>query len=63
MGFKGAWNKRDKLIEDLDTFLKLYKKTQRAYKRVKEGPAHTRALPKGLPKIQRGLGPIQKAGG
>lgn len=35
MGFKGAWNKRDKLIEDLDTFLKLYKKTQRAYKRVR----------------------------
>ncbi len=36
MGFKGAWNKRDKLIEDLDTFLKLYKKTQRAYKRVRK---------------------------
>ena len=36
MGFKGAWNKRDKLIEDLDSFLKLYKKTQRAYKRVRK---------------------------
>ncbi len=36
MGFKGAWNKKDKLIEDLDTFLKLYKKTQRAYKRVRK---------------------------
>ena len=35
MGFKGAWNKRDKLIEDLDSFLKLYKKTQRAYKKVR----------------------------
>ncbi len=36
MGFKGAWNKRNKLIEDLDSFLKLYKKTQRIYKRVRE---------------------------
>jgi small subunit ribosomal protein S19 len=36
MGFKGAWNKRDKLIEDLDSFLKLYKKTQKAYKRVRK---------------------------
>ena len=36
MGFKGAWNKRNKLIEDLDTFLKLYKKVQRAYKKVRK---------------------------
>jgi len=36
MGFKGAWNRRNKLIEDLDTFLKLYKKTQRVYKRVRK---------------------------
>jgi small subunit ribosomal protein S19 len=43
MGFKGAWNKRDKLIEDLDTFLKLYKKTQRAYKRVRK-VQHTQEL-------------------
>ncbi|RMH07133.1 MAG: 30S ribosomal protein S19 [Aquificota bacterium] len=35
MGFKGAWSKRNRLIEDLDTFLKLYKKTQRIYKRVR----------------------------
>ena len=35
MGFKGAWNKRNKLIEDLESFLKLYKKTQRIYKRVR----------------------------
>jgi hypothetical protein len=33
MGFRGAWNKRNKLIEDIDTFLKLYKKVQRAYKK------------------------------
>jgi small subunit ribosomal protein S19 len=43
MGFKGAWNKRDKLIEDLDTFLKLYKKTQRAYKGVRK-VQHTQEL-------------------
>jgi len=36
MGFKGAWNKRNKLIEDLDTFLKLYKKVQRVYKKVRK---------------------------
>ena len=36
MGFKGAWNKRNKLIEDLDTFLKLYKKVQKAYKKVRK---------------------------
>jgi hypothetical protein len=36
MGFRGAWNKRNKLIEDLDTFLKLYKKAQKAYKKVRK---------------------------
>jgi small subunit ribosomal protein S19 len=36
MGFRGAWNKRNKLIEDLDTFLKLYKKVQKAYKKVRK---------------------------
>ncbi len=36
MGFRGAWNKRNKLIEDLDTFLKLYKKVQRVYKKVRK---------------------------
>ena len=36
MSFRGAWNKRNKLIEDLDTFLKLYKKTQRIYKQVRK---------------------------
>ena len=25
LGFKGSWNKRNRLIEDLDTFLKLHK--------------------------------------
>ncbi len=35
MGFKGAWNKRNKLVEDLDNFLRLYKKTQRIYKKVR----------------------------
>jgi len=36
MGFRGAWNKRNKLIEDLDTFLKLYKKAQKAYNKVRK---------------------------
>ncbi|SHK31951.1 small subunit ribosomal protein S19 [Thermocrinis minervae] len=36
MSFRGAWNKRNKLIEDLDKFLKLYKKVQRIYKRVRK---------------------------
>jgi small subunit ribosomal protein S19 len=36
MGFRGSWNKRNKLIEDLDTFLKLYKKVQRVYKKVRK---------------------------
>lgn len=36
MGFRGAWNKRNKIIEDLDKFLKLYKKSQRAYKKVRK---------------------------
>ncbi len=36
MGFKGAWNKRNKLIEDLETFYKLYKKIHRLHKKVKE---------------------------
>jgi len=35
MGFRGAWNKRNKLIEDLDKFYKLYKKTQKIYKKVR----------------------------
>jgi len=36
MGFKGAWNKRHKLIENPEEFYKLYKKLQRAYKLVRE---------------------------
>ncbi len=36
MGFRGAWNKRNKLIEDLDEFYRLYKKTQRIYKKVRK---------------------------
>ncbi len=36
MGFKGAWNKRGRLIEDLDKFYKLYKKIHRYHKLVKE---------------------------
>lgn len=43
MSFRGAWNKRDRLIEDLDTFLKLYKKTQRIYKKVRK-VQHTESL-------------------
>ncbi len=36
MGFKGAWNKRNKIIEDPEKFYKLYKKLNRLYKLVKE---------------------------
>ncbi len=36
MGYKGAWNKRNRLIEDLDTFYKLYKKIHRLHKKVRE---------------------------
>lgn len=36
MGFKGAWNKRNKLIENPEEYYKLYKKLQRAYKLVRE---------------------------
>ncbi len=36
MGFRGAWNKRNRLIEDLDTFYKLYKKIHRLHKKVRE---------------------------
>ncbi len=43
MSFRGAWNKRNRLIEDLDTFLKLYKKTQRIYKKVRK-VQHTESL-------------------
>jgi small subunit ribosomal protein S19 len=36
MGFRGAWNKRNNIVEDLETFLKLYKKAQKAYKKVRK---------------------------
>ena len=36
MGYKGAWNKRNRLIEDLDTFYRLYKKIHRLHKKVRE---------------------------
>ena len=36
MGFKGAWNKRNRLIENPEEYYKLYKKLQRAYKLVRE---------------------------
>ena len=36
MSFRGAWNKRNRLIEDVDAFLKAYKKVQKAYKRVRK---------------------------
>ncbi len=36
MGFRGAWHKRNKLVEDVDLFLKLYKKAQKAYKKVRK---------------------------
>jgi len=36
MGYKGAWNKRDRLIEDLDNFYKLYKRIHRLHKKVRE---------------------------
>ncbi len=36
MGYKGAWNKRNRLIEDPEAFYKLYKKLNRLYKKVKE---------------------------
>jgi len=36
MGFKGAWNKRHKLIENPEEFYRLYKRLQRAYKLVRE---------------------------
>ncbi len=43
MSFRGAWYKRSKLIDDPETFLKLYKKTQNIYKRVRR-VQHTREL-------------------
>ncbi len=36
MGYKGAWNKRDRLIEDFDKFYSLYKKLHRLHKKVRE---------------------------
>jgi len=36
MGFKGAWNKRNRLIENPEEYYKLYKRLQRAYKLVRE---------------------------
>ena len=36
MGFKGAWNKRNRLIENPEEYYKLYKKLQRAYKLVRD---------------------------
>jgi small subunit ribosomal protein S19 len=36
MGYKGSWNKKDKLIEDFDKFYSLYKKLHRLHKKVKE---------------------------
>jgi len=45
MGFKGAWNKRNRLVEDLETFYKLYKKVHRLHKKVRE------AQKKGDPKL------------
>lgn len=47
MGFKGSWNKRNRLIEDLDTFLKLYKKNPEDIQKGACCTAHTRALSKG----------------
>ncbi|ADC89248.1 ribosomal protein S19 [Thermocrinis albus DSM 14484] len=43
MGFKGAWNKRNKLIEDPEKLLKLYKKIHRMHKRVRK-VQHTQEL-------------------
>jgi len=53
MGFKGAWNKRNKLIEDLDAFLKLYKKTQRIYKKVRAVQHIPELYQKALEKYQQ----------
>ncbi len=36
MSFKGAWNKRNRLIDNLEEFLKTYKRVQKAYKRVRK---------------------------
>ncbi len=36
MSFKGAWNKRNKLIDNLEEFLRTYKRVQKAYKRVRK---------------------------
>ena len=53
MGFKGSWNKRNRLIEDLDTFLKLYKKTQRIYKKVRAVQHIPELYQKALEKYQQ----------
>ncbi len=58
MGYKGAWNKRNKLIEDLDTFYKLYKKIHRLHKKVRE--AIKRYAPNDLMSGRYGLQDIEK---
>jgi small subunit ribosomal protein S19 len=58
MGYKGAWNKRNKLIEDLDTFYKLYKKIHRLHKKVRE--AIKRYAPNDLMAGRYGLKDIEQ---
>lgn len=35
MGYKGSWNKRSRLIQDPESFLKAYKKALKSYKHVR----------------------------